>query len=177
MPPAVTALPLLCPRSVLQRLGDAHQAPLRQRLRRLRPADLSGCQRGGNHREHLPPLLQPRVSFSSGASLSPYWLCRPELLPRSFPKTPVPEAVLLMPRVIPACVIADLARKEAMSHVSLKSLPRRLRVRYKRLFPLPSPPQLPPRLWPCCCRAALCGCLCQICWNLPARRLPQCQLW
>ena len=66
---AAPALPntVLCPCSVLQCLGDAHQAPLRQRLRRLRPADLRGRQRGGDHREHLQALLQPRVSFSSTA--------------------------------------------------------------------------------------------------------------
>lgn len=48
-PATVTALPLLCPRSVLQRLRDAHQAPLRQRLCGLWPADLRGCQRGRDH--------------------------------------------------------------------------------------------------------------------------------
>lgn len=69
-PPVTISPSLLCP-PVLQRLGDAHQAPLRQRLRRLRPADLRGRQRGGDHREHVPPLLQPRVSFCSGPAPCP----------------------------------------------------------------------------------------------------------
>ncbi|XP_065491278.1 E3 ubiquitin ligase RNF121 isoform X1 [Caloenas nicobarica] len=88
-----------------------------------------------NHVYPSPPAPAPHLAGSA--------LGLPARAPaHSFPKTPIPGAVLLMLRMIPACVIADLARKEAASRVSLKSLPRRLHVCYKRLFPLPSSPQL-----------------------------------
>ncbi|XP_042648419.1 RING finger protein 121 isoform X1 [Tyto alba] len=56
-------------------------------------------------------------------------------------KTPVPGlgAVVIL-HVIFACVTADLAQ----SCVSPTSLPRRLRLRYERLFSLPSPSRPPP---------------------------------
>uniref|UniRef100_A0A8C8B2F3 Ring finger protein 121 n=1 Tax=Otus sunia TaxID=257818 RepID=A0A8C8B2F3_9STRI len=78
-------------------------------------------------------------------------------------------AVVLILRVIFACVIADVAE----SCVSPKSLPRRLRARYKWLFPLPPPPQFPP---PCAALEPCLACLSPAHWPLPAPCLPPCHV-
>ncbi|XP_055659246.1 E3 ubiquitin ligase RNF121 isoform X2 [Falco peregrinus] len=83
-------------------------------------------------------------------------------------------AILLILHVILACVIADLAWKEAKSHMSLKSMPRCFHFTSGcSSFPSPAAPAVAVLLWSC---ALLSSYLCQICWDLTAQRLLPCQL-